>query len=221
MRRRASWSRSLLVLALFAAACLARPVQAASATSTPPPLTVWSAADSDKDGIPDAVEASMGTDPKKTDTDGDGFYDMLELINEYDPRSASTTRLARVIEIDLKRQRLTFRLSDMIVAIFPVSTGKRSTPTPTGTFTIAAKAPRAWSRRAGLWMPWWMNFRGKGAPGGLYALHELPIWPSGRREGASHLGVPVSGGCVRLGIGPEKFLYDITPLGTKVVIVAG
>ena len=35
----------------------------------------------------------------------------------------------------------------------------------------------------------------------------------------SHLGKPASHGCVRLGIGPAKELYDWAPIGTRVVVV--
>jgi len=41
--------------------------------------------DSDGDGLPDAVEESIGTSPNSTDTDGDGYIDGLEVINNYQP----------------------------------------------------------------------------------------------------------------------------------------
>jgi len=63
-------------------------------------------------------------------------------------------------------------------------------------------------------MPWWMQFSKSGM-----GLHELPEWPNGKKEGEDHLGTPASGGCVRLGVGPAKSLYDWTPVGTPVSIV--
>jgi lipoprotein-anchoring transpeptidase ErfK/SrfK len=62
-------------------------------------------------------------------------------------------------------------------------------------------------------MPYFMQFTKQGA-----GLHELPEWPNGKKEGANHLGTPVSHGCVRVGIGVAKKLYDWTPVGTKVVV---
>ena len=52
-------------------------------------------------------------------------------------------------------------------------------------------------------------------PGGI---HELPEWPNGYKEGEAHLGTKASHGCVRLGVGPAEYLYNIAPLGTKVII---
>jgi len=51
-----------------------------------------------------------------------------------------------------------------------------------------------------------------------YFIHELPYWPGGYREGENHLGIPVSHGCVRLGIGAAAKVYQFAAIGTKVVI---
>ena len=48
----------------------------------------------------------------------------------------------------------------------------------------------------GLWMPFWL-----GLDRGRIGIHELPVWPSGYREGEDHLGKAVSHGCIRLGVG--------------------
>jgi lipoprotein-anchoring transpeptidase ErfK/SrfK len=53
---------------------------------------------------------------------------------------------------------------------------------------------------------------------GSFGLHELPIWPNGYREGQDHLGIPVSHGCIRLGVGPAQFLYNWAEVGTPVII---
>ena len=62
-------------------------------------------------------------------------------------------------------------------------------------------------------MPYWL-----GMGTGRFGFHELPIWPSGYREGENHLGIAVSHGCIRLGIGPAEFLYNWVEVGTPVVI---
>jgi len=85
--------------------------------------------------------------------------------------------------------------------------------TPTGTFKILNKAGRAYSRKYNLYMPYWMAFTGVG-----HGIHELPEWKSGYKEGANHLGIPVSHGCVRLGIGPAKTVFNWSSVGTPVVI---
>jgi len=46
---------------------------------------VVSTVDSDADGLTDAEEKIMGTDPNKADTDSDGYLDLAELRSDYDP----------------------------------------------------------------------------------------------------------------------------------------
>jgi len=75
------------------------PVISTSTTSTPsstevilpeerPAITapvVVSTVDSDADGLTDAEEKIVGTDPNKADTDNDGYLDLAELKSGYDP----------------------------------------------------------------------------------------------------------------------------------------
>ncbi len=117
------------------------------------------------------------------------------------------------IDINLSQQRLRLYINGKLDQIFLVSTGKWSTPTPVGHFAINNKKPLAWSAAHGLWMPYWMSFIGS-----AYGIHELPYWPGGYREGANHLGIPVSHGCVRLGIGAAVYVYNHVSIGTPVNI---
>lgn len=41
--------------------------------------------DTDKDGLSDLRESSLGTNPKNADTDGDGYSDSVEILNGYNP----------------------------------------------------------------------------------------------------------------------------------------
>jgi hypothetical protein len=168
--------------------------------------------DSDHDGVPDKDEINIyKTDPLKADTDGDGFKDWVEINSGYDPLKGGKARLEKIIKINIKNQELEYFFGKVKLNAFKVSTGKRSMPTPKGEFKILNKSPKAWSRDYGLWMPYWLGL-------GKFGIHELPIWPNGYREGANHLGIPVSHGCIRLGIGPAKTLYDWAEMGTRVVI---
>ncbi len=169
--------------------------------------------DTDHDGLTDKQELLLGTDPKNPDTDGDGFPDGLEVQNGFSPTSTSRLHLEKEILISLKTQTLEQALGGVAYSSYRVSTGKPGMRTPTGTFHVLSKNPRAWSKSAGLWMPWWMEFTARGN-----GIHELPEWPGGKKEGANHLGIPVSHGCVRLGVGPAKKLYAWAPIGTKVII---
>ena len=169
--------------------------------------------DADNDGLSDALELKFKTDANNPDTDNDGYNDGLEVQNGYNPTKGEGAKLEKRIEINLKEQRLAYFLGSVEMGKFPVSSGKKSTPTPKGTYEVGNKSQKAWSRAYGLWMPYWLGFKGQ-----KFGIHELPIWQSGYREGASHLGTPVSHGCVRLGIGPAKTVYDFAAVGTKVKI---
>lgn len=171
-------------------------------------------ADRDSDGLTDEMEGRFGSDPNVADTDGDSYPDGLEVSAGYSPTSGEPTKLPKRIEVTLSKQELAYYLGDVELGRFPVSAGLPTRPTPVGEFKVYSKHPRAWSNRGKLWMPYWMAFH----PGGLYGIHELPEWPSGKKEGAENIGKPASSGCVRLGVGPAELLYDWAPVGTKVVI---
>ena len=177
-------------------------------------IATLAATDADGDGLSDGLEEKFGTSMHKTDTDGDGVSDKGEVLAGTSPTSSAAILLPKSIRVVLGKQQLERQVAGVTISTHAVSTGKRSTPTPVGTFAVKNKIPRAWSRMAGLWMPYWMDFTGRG-----YGLHELPEWPGGKKEGQNHLGIPVSHGCIRLGVGDAKLLYDWTPVGTPVVIV--
>ncbi len=50
-------------------------------------------ADSDGDGLPNALEITLGTDPLSTDTDSDGFSDGLEVVSYSNPLDSTCTPL--------------------------------------------------------------------------------------------------------------------------------
>lgn len=119
----------------------------------------------------------------------------------------------KYIDIDLKTQTMTAFENRMAVHRFKISSGSRRTPTPPGTYSILNKIPRAYSRKYNLYMPWWMGFRWDG-----FGIHELPEWKNGVKEGQRNLGYAVSHGCVRLGVGPAKAIYDWANVGDKVYV---
>lgn len=168
--------------------------------------------DFDKDGLSDRMELNFHTDLKNPDTDNDGFWDGQEIESGYNPLSAEKEKLEKRMEINTGGQELSYFLAGVKMDTFKVSSGKASMPTPKGHFDIINKHLKAWSSY-GLWMPYWM-----GLGTGKFGIHELPVWPNGYREGEDHLGVPVSHGCIRLGIGPAEFLYNWADIGTPVFI---
>lgn len=118
----------------------------------------------------------------------------------------------KYIEVDLSTQTMYLWESSNQISAYTVSTGKWSMPTPTGTRYIESKDERAYSAKYDLYMPWWNSI------GGGYGIHELPEWANGTKEGESHLGTPVSHGCIRLGVGAAEFVYNWAPAGTPVYI---
>ncbi len=117
----------------------------------------------------------------------------------------------KYIDISVSNQVMTLFENGIKDGSFLISSGTYGMPTPLGTFSVRSKRKNVWSSY-GLWMPYSMNFyRG-------YFIHELPYWPNGYREGTNHLGMRVSHGCIRLGIGPAEYTYNWSEIGTPIYI---
>lgn len=169
--------------------------------------------DADADGLNDRMEIKYGTNLVKSDTDGDRINDGEEINRGYDPLVAAAAVVAKNITINTARQELSYYSGTVRLGTFRISSGMKSMPTPKGVFKVGNKSKKAWSKTYGLWMPYWLGMEGQ-----RFGIHELPIWPNGYREGENHLGIAVSHGCVRLGIGAAKTLFDWAEVGTKVII---
>lgn len=120
----------------------------------------------------------------------------------------------KYIDINLKQQVMVIFENGTPLDAYMISSGKKGMETPVGNYAIRNKAPRPWSKEYSLFMPNWMAL----VPDGKFGIHELPEWPGGYKEGANHLGTPVSHGCVRLGVGPAKRVYDWAEIGTPVQV---
>ena len=111
------------------------------------------------------------------------------------------------IEVDLSKQRLAARKGNKVVKAFPISSGKRWTPTPKGTFRIYAKYRRVRMRGPGYnlpGVPWTMFFVGG------YAIHGT-YWHT-------NFGTPMSHGCINMKKSHARWLYKWAKKGTKVRI---
>lgn len=120
----------------------------------------------------------------------------------------------KYIDVNLAAQIMATFQDGKLLDAYLISSGKRGMETPKGEHQIYNKTPRAWSKEYGLSMPYWNAI----LPDGKVGIHELPEWPGGYKEGASHLGIPVSHGCIRLGVGPAKIIYDWADIGTPVIV---
>jgi len=124
----------------------------------------------------------------------------------------------KLVEVDLSEQKLQLKVGDYVIRTFPVSTGKASTPTPVGTYSIKFKQEvRVGGASPHYIMPKFMWFRAGG-----YGFHALPSLGNGRgvfwTEALNHIGRPVSHGCVRLLPQDANFMYDFVEPGTKVIV---
>lgn len=120
----------------------------------------------------------------------------------------------KYIDLNLKSQIMAIFENGTLLDAYMISSGKKGMETSQGSFQIRNKARRPWSKAYGLYMPFWMAL----VPDGKFGIHELPEWPGGYKEGANHLGTPVSHGCVRLGIGPAERVWNWAEIGTPVII---
>lgn len=146
------------------------------------------------------------TDPKKMN-----LADRLAIVKR---KTEPKIKEGKYIDINVKEQVMAIFEGGKLVEAFLISSGKKGMDTPQGTFKIYNKHPRPWSKKYSLYMPYWMAIAGSG----LYGIHELPEWPSGYKEGQNHLGIPVSHGCVRLGVGAAAQVYNWADIGTPVII---
>ena len=116
--------------------------------------------------------------------------------------------------VDLSEQKLTvYDHQDQIVRVIPVSTGKASTPTPTGIGSVRTKYRS-------------VTMRGRNyvAPGVPYAmcitanemicLHGAP-W---QEDAGQAFGVPRSNRCGRMPTHQSRWLFENTLKGTEVLI---
>ncbi len=168
--------------------------------------------DSDKDYLVDAWELKIGTNLMNPDTDNDLYLDGTEVAASYDPLSDGLSIREKLIVIDDKGLTLTYSFGDVVLGVLPVSTGKRSTPTPHGEFEVMAKVPVKRyvgpgydypNTKYNLQFTTWRGWR--------YYIHSA-YWHD--KFGTS----PVSGGCVNVRLADMEHLYWFAQYGTKVLI---
>ncbi|MDD4549966.1 MAG: peptidoglycan-binding protein [Syntrophomonadaceae bacterium] len=107
------------------------------------------------------------------------------------------------IVIDIDRRILLF-VSTNFVKTYQVAVGKKKTPTPLGNWTIVSKALNP----GGPFGVRWMRLS---VPWGGYGIHGT--------NNPKSIGKAVSHGCIRLYNEDVVEVYDLTPIGTSVIIV--
>jgi lipoprotein-anchoring transpeptidase ErfK/SrfK len=113
----------------------------------------------------------------------------------------------RWIQINLSKQRLIAWEGDTVVYGSAISSGKKSTPTLTGTFKIQSKFRTTRMRGENYDVddvPYVMYYQGN------YGIHGA-YWHK-------RFGTPVSHGCINLAPKHAKWLFEWASIGTPVVI---
>ena len=147
-------------------------------------------------------------------------FTTLAPIPSLSPTSVTTSATVarrtegRYIDVDIAQQVMVLFENGKPLDSYLVSSGKRGMDTPKGEFSVHNKALRPWSQTYGLYMPYWMAFTADGK----FGIHELPEWPGGYKEGANHLGHPVSHGCIRLGVASARRVYEWADIGTTIIV---
>ncbi len=108
-----------------------------------------------------------------------------------------------LINVSIKRQRLTVYDANGVVTEAPVSTGRIGYPTPTGVFTVLEKDKIHYSN--------------------LYESAPMPnmqriTWSGVALHAGALPGYPASHGCIRLPYGFSQKLYGMTKLGARVIV---
>ena len=129
----------------------------------------------------------------------------------------------KTIAIDLSEQQARVIENGVIVARYRVSSGAADTPTPRGEFAVHRKQTlRVSGQGVPYRMPYYMAF----TPSESHGFHALPylgkspessdFW----QEAMTHIGIPVSHGCVRFLPEDAAALFEWAEVGTKVYISA-
>lgn len=124
-----------------------------------------------------------------------------------------------LIIVNKQTNRLAYIHDGKVQNIFPVGTGKTNDLTPEGTFDVVAKVENPYyiAKNIPGGLPEnplgsrWIGFNAKDTDGSKYGIH-------GTNQPSS-IGKYVSQGCIRMNKKDIEYLYDHTPIGTKVWIV--
>ncbi len=114
------------------------------------------------------------------------------------------------IEADLSTMKLRFYKDGAIADEVPIlSKGRPGSwwETPAGLYKVIVKTPSDYSRMAGVYSPWALDFQGN------FLIHGWPYYPDGTPVGSTY-----SGGCIRLSTSDAKALYAMVPVGTPVLV---
>ncbi|MFT8322456.1 MAG: L,D-transpeptidase [Bacillus sp. (in: firmicutes)] len=122
------------------------------------------------------------------------------------------------VVINKRTNELSFVDENRVQTVISVATGKKAEMTPEGLFTITVKAINPYFRKANInggdpknpLGTRWIGFDAKGTDGRTFGIH-------GTNNPAS-IGHYVSQGCIRMQNEAVESIYDLIPIGTKLLV---
>ncbi len=118
------------------------------------------------------------------------------------------------IEVDLSKQATYIFHKDELIKEMICSGGTEEKPTPTGEFETTQKVSYFWSDKYNMGAYYCVRFYK------VYLFHSVPFDADNVMivEENEKLGSPASHGCIRLGLEDAKWIYEMLPLGVRVLI---
>lgn len=131
---------------------------------------------------------------------------------------AELTGLERNVLIDLSDQMMYARFGETATWSMQISSGAWDTPTPVGTYEVLTKQElRIGQAYPHYRMPYFQLWDYRG-----YGIHALPYLANDGgtfwTEALSHIGIPVSHGCIRTLPDDAVKIFEFTDIGTPVVV---
>lgn len=148
-------------------------------------------------------------------TPTESMIDNITYVSEMTLDAAQLEGLTKNLEIVLADQMMYAKFGDFTVWKMQISSGAWATPTPKGNYKILTKQElRIGQAYPHYRMPYFQLWDGRG-----YGIHALPYLASDGgtfwSEALSHIGIPVSHGCIRTLPEDAVTLYGFTEIGTK------
>ncbi|MEA2015140.1 MAG: L,D-transpeptidase [Actinomycetota bacterium] len=118
------------------------------------------------------------------------------------------------IEVNLLKQVVYVFYREELIRKMVCSGGTVGKPTPEGEFKTTQQGEYFWSDKYNIGAYYWIRFHND------YLFHSVPFDAEGQMivEENEKLGTHASHGCIRLGLEDAAWMYDMLPLGIKVLI---
>ena len=142
----------------------------------------------------------------------------ISFVTELSLDAKQLDGLDRNLEIDLANQMMYAKFGELTVWSMQVSSGAYATPTPRGTYKILTKQElRIGQASPHYRMPYFQLWDSRG-----YGIHALPYLATDGgtfwSQALTHIGRPVSHGCIRTLPDDAETLYKFTSIGTPLVV---